>query len=332
MENFEYYEPCSIEELQKLLQDHRGWAKVMAGGTDLLIAMKQHRVIPSVVINLKRISGLNYIRQNNDAVEIGACTTLRELEKSDLLNNSFLIVPKAASGIASYQLRNKGTVGGNLCLDTRCWYANQSRFWRKSYPDCRKSGGNECYIFRRGDKCHALWSGDLAPVLIALDAEVTILGPAGRKTFPLASLYSGDGSKPVNLQEDEFILSVQIPRSERILGSFIKFSKRKAVEFALASVALVVKLAGGTQKVESARAVFGSLSSKPLQVSKLEEMINGSDITEVDAYEAGKLAVDAIHLTSSSYAPVWYKQRVIETIVVQVIDDVKQQVLAVGGV
>ena len=324
MKNFEYLEPRTVEEIRDMLGTYRGKAKLLAGGTDLLVAMKQARASSSVLINLKTVSGLNGIEDKPEGLEIGATTPLSDLVKSKALREKCPLIPQAAAGIASYQIRNWGTLGGNLCLDTRCWFASQSDFWRRSYPDCRKSGGNTCYIFRKGDKCHALLSGDLVPALVVLEAEVVIQRESGQDVIPLESLYTGDGYAPVGLQENEFITGVRVHPSEWTYSSFVKFSKRRAVDFALASVGMAIKLKSGSGQVEKCRIALGALSSSPLRPAAAESLVESSEILNLDASNVARAALESVRITSNAYAPIWYKENVLESIVEQGINAIKQ--------
>ncbi len=326
MKNFEYVEPQTVQEVKEMLCTYKESAKLLAGGTDLLIAMKQARVSPSILINLKTVNGLNYVEDKSEYLEIGATTPLSDIVKSPLLREKCSIISTAAVGIASYQIRNRGTLGGNLCSDTRCWYASQSSFWRKSYPDCRKSGGNTCYIFRKGDQCQALLSGDLVPALIAINAEVLVQGESGQDVLPLESMYTGDGYQPFKLKDNEFITGVRIHPSDWDHTSFVKFSKRRAVDFSLASVAIAVKLKEGSQEVKKCRIVLGAVSSSPLRSTAAESLLESSGILNVGTSDVAKATLDSIQLTSSSYAPVWYKLNIIESIVQQGINTIKQEI------
>ncbi|MDY6861475.1 MAG: FAD binding domain-containing protein [Thermodesulfobacteriota bacterium] len=175
---FEYIAPKEIDEVLTILSEEREDAKIIAGGTDILINMKQKIITPKYLVDLKEIRDLKYIKNGNEELRIGALTTLNEIEESKIIREKFPMLAKAASDVGVPQHRYAGTIGGNICLNTRCWYYNQPHFWRKSRPVCYKLGGEEdnCQGFGvwdgfpspKGNVCYAVYSGDTAPSLIAL--------------------------------------------------------------------------------------------------------------------------------------------------------------------
>ncbi|MDY6864001.1 MAG: FAD binding domain-containing protein, partial [Thermodesulfobacteriota bacterium] len=173
---FEYLAPKKLEDAVSFLKKYKGDIKVVAGGTDLIVNMKQRTITPKYLINLKEIADLDFINyKKNDGLKIGALTALRTIEKSGVIREKFPVIAKAAHEVASVQIRNVGTLGGNICLNTRCWYYNQPLYWRKSFPFCFKVGGDCCNVVKKGKQCYALFSADTVPALIGLDAKIKVV-------------------------------------------------------------------------------------------------------------------------------------------------------------
>lgn len=307
MRTFEYLEPATVAEALEISTKFGERGRLLAGGTDLVVGLKQGRVRPKAVISLRRLTELRYLRQTEDAVEIGAMTRLYELVKASLLLDGFRALAQAAGSIASYQIRNRGTVGGNLCLEPRCWYFTQSDFWRASYPDCRKTGGDTCYVYRRGEGCQALVSGDLVPSLVALDAQVIIYGSQGSQARPLAEFYTGDGRRHTVLERDQMVVAVRVPVRSRVYSSFVKLSRRP-VDFALASAAVSLQV-GEDGLITDSRIVLGSVANRPLRGEVGEEMLVGRRPGDIQPEEVARAVASSLPLVSSAYAPVWYKRR-----------------------
>src|SRR5271165_2696815 len=212
--SFQLLRPKTSDEAVALLAGCDGEVKVVAGGTDLLPSMKQKLFTPSFVLDLRGISELRGIRSTpGNGVEIGALTTLSAIEHSPLIRKDYPVLYHAARTVASPVLRNMGTIGGNLCLDTRCLWYNQSLLWRKSCGFCLKKDGDLCHVAPGGNFCWATFSGDTPPALLCLDAEVEIIGPSGTKRVALRDFYINDGIVRHQLTADEIVTRVHLPES-----------------------------------------------------------------------------------------------------------------------
>ncbi len=181
---FDYLEPASLQEACSLLEEHGERAAILAGGTDLLVRMKQRTATPRYLVNLRSISNYDGIA-DGEGLRIGALTMLHTLTISPAIQAQAPILAQAARRVASPQVRHLATLGGNLCLERRCWYYNQSASWRQARPPCFRTGGDECHVVKGGDACYALFSADTAPALLALEAEVKVVGPEGETVMPL---------------------------------------------------------------------------------------------------------------------------------------------------
>ncbi len=256
MKSFEWTNPATINEAVKLLgaspsTDVDEAPRPIAGGQDLLTTMKDYTSRPARIVNLKSIPGLNKITLNARGLTIGALVTLTELEEHDGVRKSFPGLAEAAHSIATPQIRNLGTVGGNLCQRPRCWY------FRLEEVNCLKKGGSECYAATGENKYNAIIAGgpsyivhpsDLAPMLLALGARVTAVGAQGRRVIPLDKFFTlpdqGNIRRENVLKNDEIITEIYVPASALASGStYLKFKERESLDFALASVAAAVQLA-----------------------------------------------------------------------------------------
>lgn len=294
---FDYQAPQSLDEAISLLSEAKKDAKVIAGGTDLVVAMKQKRITPAVVVNIKGIKGLEYIKNGKGDVKIGALTPLSSIEESKLIKERFPGLAKAAGAVGAPQHRNAGTIGGNICLNTRCWYYNQSPFFRKCRPVCYKFGSDKdkCQLFptREGkaNVCHSVFSGDTAPVLIALGAKVKIKGPAGERTIALTELYTGDGKRPVVLSPADIVTEVIIPVPPKNSSSaYMKYRIREAIDFPLLGVAVNIALDAKSGTCKKASVVLGAVASRPVEVSEAQKILEGKKITDELIEQVGEAA------------------------------------------
>lgn len=287
---FQYVAPCSVEEACSLLQEYEGEIKVIAGGTDLLPSMKQRLFTPKYILDLKRIPGLNQIGERADGeITIGSLTTLTTLENSPVIKSYFLGLAQAVDSVAATQVKNMGTIGGNIALDTRCLYFNQSHLWRKSFEPCLKRGGNVCHVVKGGEKCYAYFAADTVPVLIALGAKVTINNNKGERQCDLPSLYTQDGKAPNTLKPGEVITEIAIPvPKEKSGNTYKKLRLRGAIDFSLIGVAVNLTMEDGVCK--TIKVVLGAVGSGPIVVESAEKLLQGTSVTEALIEEAGTLA------------------------------------------
>ena len=195
---FKYLEPESIEEASSLLLDDPG-AKVFAGGTDLLVNMKHRVEMPATLVNIKKIKGLDTIRQENGALRIGALTPLKKIYQDPTISENAPVLAQAASSVGSYHHQVMGTIGGNLCQQNRCKFFNQSQWWRSANAPCLKVGGAVCHVVQKQEACYSSYCGDLAPALLVLEAKVLLKGNKGSREIPLQNFFSGDGRTPLDL-------------------------------------------------------------------------------------------------------------------------------------
>jgi 4-hydroxybenzoyl-CoA reductase subunit beta len=302
---FELIQPRSLQEACSILGEQGGKATLLAGGTALVVGLRYRLRKPAVVIDLKGLTALETVGRNEGGgLAIGSMVTLETLEKSPLVSNECSLLGEAARLVAVPSVRHKATIGGNLCLDTRCIYYNQSEFWRSGLKVCFKLGGDICNAVEKGQRCQAVYQGDLGPVLIALRAEVKIASTNGEKIVPLAEFFTGRGEKPNVLKADEILVEVRIPPSgEGAAGAYEKLRVREGMDFPMAGVAVMVKR-NRSGAIEQARILLGAVGSSPMEVPKAAGLLEGHKPTDdllqsvsrevVDqARPVGNLAMDA---------------------------------------
>jgi len=294
-----------------MLAKHGEQVKVIAGGTDLLPSMKQKLFTPPYVLDLRGRSELRGIDGTADGgVSIGALTSLAAIEHSPLIQRDYPVLFEAAKTIASPVLRNMGTLGGNICLDTRCLWYNQSLLWRKSCGFCLKKDGDLCHVAPGGKTCWAAFSGDTPPALLCLEAEVEVLGPGGMRRVPMAEFYVNDGIIRLHLSPNEIVTRVYLPASSRgWRGSYQKLRVRGSIDYPLAGVAVALKLRHGM--IEDARMAITAVDPAPHLVKDVDSYLLGMEVGEELAEQVGALAArTAKPLTTSALTPEYRREMV----------------------
>jgi 4-hydroxybenzoyl-CoA reductase subunit beta len=290
--------------------------RILAGGTDLIPSMKQRLFEPAYVLDLRGIAALRGIKPLPDGgVEIGALTTLREIERSNFLRQHYSVLTEAAATVASPVLRNMGTVGGNICLDTRCLWYNQSLTWRKGCGFCIKKDGDLCHVAPGGTKCWAAFSGDTPPALLCLNAEIEIAGEAGPRRLPLGDFYTGLGDNYRKLAPNELVTRVFLPASSAdCCGVYRKLRVRGSIDYPLAGVAVVMKGSSngqGVGHIAEARVGITAVNPAPLLVKGASDLLAGQLISEKLAEAVGDLAAKAAKpLTTSALTPQYRREMI----------------------
>jgi 4-hydroxybenzoyl-CoA reductase subunit beta len=283
---FDYRAPRSIDEAAKILSWEGTGAMLLAGGTDLLPNMKRRHQMPGTLVALRNIEELKRVA-NGNGLRLGAGLTLTEVLAVRGLRERYRGLAQAAAQVATPHLRNMGTLGGNLCLDTRCTYYNQTHEWRQAINFCMKKDGDVCWVATASKRCLAVSSTDTAPALIALGARVRLASAAGERDLALAELYNNDGIEYLRRRPDEILTEVMLPRADGWKSTYWKLRRRGAFDFPLLGVAAAVKTAAdGT--VEDARLVLGAVSSHPLVV-KAEALV-GRKLSDELIAEIGEAA------------------------------------------
>jgi 4-hydroxybenzoyl-CoA reductase subunit beta len=309
--SFQLLRPKTLDEAVALMAKHDGEAKIVAGGTDLLPSMKQKLFTPAYVLDLRGVGELRGIRNMpGNGVEIGALTTLTAIEHSAIIRKDYPVLYEAVKTVASPVLRNMGTLGGNVCLDTRCLWYNQSLLWRKSCGFCLKKDGNLCHVAPGGNFCWATFSGDTPPALLCLGAEVEIAGPEGLRRTPLSEFYVNDGIVRLHLAPNEIVTRVHLPEAAAgWRGSYQKLRVRGSIDYPLAGVAVALKMKSG--RVEDARVAITALNPAPFLVKDADAQLIGMVPSEEIAERIGELAArTAKPLTTSALTPEYRREMV----------------------
>jgi carbon-monoxide dehydrogenase medium subunit len=251
-EPLEMYQPMTLEEASRLLKENGAGGRFLAGGTDLVIAMKEKGLVPKYIVDLKRVPGLTGIRENADgSITVGALTTMREIETSPLILKKYPFLAQSAAEVGSIQIRNRATVGGNMA--------------------------------------NATPSADVAPSLIALNAAAKIVGLEGEKTVPLEEFFRGPGS--TIMSTDEILTEITIPKTApELVGEYIKFSPREMMDLAYVGVAVTFNYDGKTKRASQVRVVLGAVAPTPIRARATEAMLEGKALTEELAQSAGDQA------------------------------------------
>jgi len=313
---FKLLGPRTIEEAVGYLSQHVGNLRILAGGTDLIPSMRQKLFEPEYVLDLRRIAAVRGIKAMPDGgAEIGALTTLRTIERSDFLRRHYPVLTEAAATVASPVLRNMGTIGGNICLDTRCLWYNQSLTWRKGCGFCIKKDGDLCHVAPGGTKCWAAFSGDTPPALLCLNAEVEIASATRTRRIALKDFYTGLGDNYRILQPNELVTRVFLPASSaNYRGVYRKLRVRGSIDYPLAGVAVVMKrsLSGsGVGHVADVRIGITAVNPAPLLVNGATELLTDQIINEELAAAAGNLAArTAKPLTTSALTPEYRREMI----------------------
>lgn len=312
--DFKLLRPRSVEEAVLLLAKHAPCVQIIAGGTDLIPSLRQGLFAPEYVLDLRGIDELRGIHvRDGEGVGIGALTSLTAIEDSEYIRREYPVLHEAASTVASPVLRNMGTIGGNICLDTRCLWYNQSLAWRKSCGFCIKKDGDLCHVAPGGKRCWAAFSGDTPPALLCLDAEVEIASAKGLRRTPLRQFYTGLGEARMNLQKDELLTRVLVPEaSAGWRGAYRKLRIRGSIDYPLAGVAVVLRTSNGSSSaVENARVAITAVNPGPTLVAGADQALVGRAVDEEAATRVGELAArTAKPLTTSALTPEYRREMI----------------------
>ena len=299
--------PKSASEVVALLAANP-LSRVIAGGTDLMPNLRRGIGAPDMLLDLSGIEELKQLRRDGQAWLIGAGVTLQSLASDSQILAELPVLAQAAAAVAGPSHRGVATLGGNLCLDTRCVFYNQSEWWRQSNNYCLKYRGDVCHVAPQGARCHAAWSGDLAPALIALDASIELLGGTGSRSLPLADFYQDDGAKPLQLLPGELVTGVRIPaQAQGMRCAYRKARVRAAVDFPLAGVAMRLLMTDGV--LTDLRVALTGTNSQPILIEGSEALCNKAVSSESLA-ALGKLVQKQVSPMRSTVTASNYRRQV----------------------
>jgi 4-hydroxybenzoyl-CoA reductase subunit beta len=292
---FAYDLPQDLDEALELLNAYENDCKILAGGTDLLVRMKQGLATPKHLISLKALPELATIKESDNLLRIGTAVRLADILTYQPIQGHWPGLYDAVMSIGAPSIQHfAGTIGGNLCQDNRCQFYNQSNFFRRARQTCNKAGGKTCFAWEGGsDRCHSVCQSDAAPVLIAMDAHVVVQSKKGERTLPLAELYSSIGERPLTLADDEMLTEIRVPDAGSGTGTaFEKLAYRSAIDYSVVSAGALVRTDGET--ILQARLVIGAVARAPLTISAAEKILRGRPANDQQAVDdVGRAAINA---------------------------------------
>ena len=304
---FRYAAPGTAEDAARLLADHGPDAMPVAGGTDLYPNMKRRQFTPRVLVALRGLTEA-YGIEANGTLDLGALATLTEVARHAAVRARWPAIARAAALVSSPPLRNAGTIGGNLCVDTRCNYYNQTEFWRASIGYCMKKDGHVCLVAPGSDICWALSSSDTAPVMIALGAEVTLVGPRKARRIPVRDLYGPDGIAYLAKRREEVLTRIHVPDRAGWGMTYRKVRRRGSIDFPVLGVAAALRLSGA-RVVEEARIVLGAVHTAPVVARDAEDFLRGRALdAETIEMAAGIAYKPARPLDNADLSYAWRKR------------------------
>jgi 4-hydroxybenzoyl-CoA reductase subunit beta len=307
---YRYVRPRSLAEALDALHAEPGRAMPIAGGTDLVPNLKHRLFEPERLVSLRSIPELRGVGMADGHLRIGAMERLADVAARPEVRRHAPGLAEAAGLVAGPQLRNMGTVGGNVCLDTRCTYYNQSFFWRSALGFCLKKDGDTCHVTKVGRKCVAAHSADTPPVLMALDAEIELVGPTGERRVQAAEFFVADGIWNTVRRPDELVTAVRVPLAERRRSAYRKLRQRASIDFPLLSVAVAADLEDdGT--VAALRVVVSALGARPRMLTGLDAIAAGQRFTDdVVQAVAERAEAQCRPLTNITVDPEWRRAMV----------------------
>jgi 4-hydroxybenzoyl-CoA reductase subunit beta len=307
---FRYCAPKTAEEVVSVLKGEGPAAQVVAGGTDLYPNMKRRQHEPQTLVSLRHVHALRGLEwQADGSLRIGPAETLRAVERDPGVRERLAGLREAVVSVATPTLRNTGTIGGNVCLDTRCNYLNQNYEWRRAIHHCLKCGGDTCWTAPGGTRCWAVNSSDTAPVMIVLGARFRLLGPDGAREIDAGAMYTvRDGRRWLTRRPDELLTDILIPPQGRARSTYVKLRRRGAFDFPVLGVAARVE---GNGKIERAGLVLNALGPAPIRCPAAEHALVGDPLTDEAIAEAADLAPRAARpLDNTDHMPSWRKKMI----------------------
>jgi 4-hydroxybenzoyl-CoA reductase subunit beta len=317
---FQLLRPTTVDDVLKARAAHPN-SRLLGGGTDLVVNIRRGIVAPSVLIDMNHLSELRTIKADKSVIELGASVKLADVAENAQIIKHYPVVAEAAGFIAGPTHRNMGTVGGNICLDTRCIYYNQSEWWRSANNHCLKTTGTICHVAPKSrGVCFATFSGDLAPAFLTLGAEIDLAGPAGRRTVPLDSIYIGysrqdkpvtetlgDGKYYLSLRKDEFVTAVRAKNTPGLRSAYDKIRIRRSIEYPVVGVAVALRREG--ENLVDLRVAFTGTNPRPVLLEGAAALCGGP-LNELVFKGLDELVRDQIMTMKTTFTPGHYRRRV----------------------
>jgi 4-hydroxybenzoyl-CoA reductase subunit beta len=310
---FEYLRPRELGEACEMLAEHGDAAAVVAGGTDLFPKLKRRQIAPTVLVGLHAIEELRGVDVNG-GISMRASTRISEVAAHPAFTGPYSALAKAAGMIASPQIRNAGTVGGNLCLDVRCDFYDRPQGWRDALGGCLRTGADVCRLASGGCRCWAVSTSDLAPVTLALDGTVRLVGPSGERQLSAGDLYRDDGQAHLTVGPDEIVTELRLPPANGLRATYLKLRRRGSIDFPLVSAAVAVRLdEEGT--CTYARVALGAVASLPVRAVGAEELLVGRAFDDDAIAEAAEAAGSVAKPMNNTDLTPGYRKRMVRVYV-----------------
>ncbi len=304
---FRYHAAKTIREALAIRADAGPDGSYVAGGTDLYPNMKRRQQTPKVVVGLSRIRELQRMRFTSNGGSIGAAVLLSRVENDGRIRCSYPALVRAISEISTPPLRNMGTLGGNLLLDTRCNYYDQNYEWRKSIDFCMKKDGDICWVAPGSPKCLAVQSADSVPILIALFARAVLVSARGEREISVEDLYRNDGINYLTKHRDELLTEILLPNPDGWTASYKKLRRRGAFDFPVLSVGAALRREGDT--VTECRLVLGGVASAPIRLTQSEDLLQGRPLDEAAIADAAEAAAGPSRpMDNTDFSFLWRKE------------------------
>jgi len=305
---FGFRAPHTLDEAARILDGEGANAMLLAGGTDLLPNMKRRQQVPQTLISIRHVEVLHAVELDSASSRLGSCLTLTEITRDGRFRNGCAALWQAASFVATPHIRNMATLGGNICLDTRCLYYDQNYEWRKAINFCMKKEGDTCWVAPGSDRCMAVSSTDTAPALIALGARVQLKSRAEEREVALIDLYNNDGMNYLTRRPNEILTEIRLGSLEGWKSTYWKLRRRGSFDFPVLSVAAAARIAKGGI-VEEARIVLGAVASRPLLADEAAKVLLGRTLDQNAVAEAAALASRiAKPLSNTDFDMSWRKK------------------------
>lgn len=317
---FEYLEPATVPEALSMLDTYRDRVKIIAGGTELVNHLKLRLISPDYLINIKKLRGLGGIVEKEQSIVIGAIVTLKEIGESSLLREKYQAIAEAASQVAAPPLAQMATIGGNILQDTRCQFYNQSGIVLKGLDVCHKRGGTICLAVKGSKRCFSVYQGDMAPALMACDAQCVLEKSGSKRTIPLRELFTGQGVQPFARENNELLTEIIIPK-QRIASSsaYRKLRLRGSIDYPLASAAALLAI-GGDGKLAVSRLVIGAAGASPKVVERASAALLGKLLEEADFAAAADLATELAEGVDNLSLPGDYRRKMVRVLAQRAIE------------
>ncbi len=323
---FNYLNPQNLDEMLDMLEEHKDDAKILAGGTDLLVRMKKGLLAPKYIISLKALDSLSYIKEEPDYIKIGARTPIADIIASKIIQKDTCALFQACETIGAVSIQHyAGTIGGNILQDNRCHHYNQSDFYRSGHQACHKAGGKICYAREEADRCNSTCQSDGATALMALGASVTLASKGSEREVELSDFYTTDGIMPFAMESQELLTEISIPKTEG-KSAYKRLAYRSAIDYPIVCAGVLVKTTeqgDDAGKIEEARIVVGAMGRSPLLLVNAASKLTGKKTDDVDAFkDAAVAAMDsaatfAVHNVGSTLE---YRCSMVEEMVLQALN------------